>query len=58
MALQRLVLGADHARHRVADQRAELWKQAPDFGGHLPDVARANLERLDAVGDARAADLL
>src|SRR5207249_11727075 len=44
-ALQRLVLGADHAGHRVADERAELREQAPDFGGHLPDVARANLER-------------
>jgi len=49
VALERLVLGADHARHRVADERAQVGKQALDLGRHVPDVARTDLEGLDGV---------
>src|SRR5262245_13868788 len=52
-----LRLGPDERGHRVADEGAEIGKERPDIRRHLTLVTRANLEGLDGIGHAGAADL-
>src|SRR6185503_8113511 len=58
VVLDRLVLGADHARHRVADHRPELGEQAANLRRHVALLPGPDLERLDRVGHAGTGDFL